>query len=283
MKKIGLLTLVCLLATACAQNTTVRQHENYADIAKDISSVVIIPPEVNIELVTFDGDNEELTEDQELIGAAITEHAQQRLAEEGLTVIEFDIQEAAANDEEFAYSVTQCTEAWTAAKNELYTTGLVSEEKKSSFQATLGPVVNAIAEKTGAEAILLMEYNGSKKSAGMIAKDVGTSILVGVLTAGAVVPVQNTEGAMIDVALVETTEGRVIWANRKAFAAVDSNLANMALSEMPEVDWENELLAKAKAEADASAVADVEAGDSAPAIPMAESELPPEAKALQQP
>ncbi|UTA48601.1 hypothetical protein L1F30_03425 [Simiduia sp. 21SJ11W-1] len=192
MKKLGLLTLLCFLATACAQHTTVRQHQSYADIAKDIHTVVVLPPEVNIELVTFDGDNEELIDDQLMIKEAITAHAHKRLTEEGLSVVEFDIEAAIASDEEFAYNVTQCKEAWEAAKTELYTTGLVSEDKKSTFQSTLGPVVNAIAERTGAEAVLLMEYTGAKKSVGMIAKDVGTSILVSVLTAGAVVPVQNT-------------------------------------------------------------------------------------------
>lgn len=287
MKKLGILAVLCLFTVACAQHTSVRQHESYADLARDISTVVIVPPEVEIELIAFDGDNEKLTDDQERISAEITELARQRLTEEGLTVIDFDIALAMAEDEEFAYNVTQCTEAWNSAKAELYTTGLVSEDKKSSFQTTLGPVVNAIAEKTGAESLLLMHYSGAKKSAGMIAKDVGTSILIGVLTAGAVVPVQATEGASIDVALIETTEGKVVWSNRKALQSVDSSLAKMALHELPDVEWENELAAKAESAAVVADAAKAEADTTTTAeenlsAPTA-TELPPEANALQQP
>lgn len=244
MKKIGILFALSLLVSACANNTTVRQHQDYASLANDISSVVIVPADVDIELIAFDGDNEELSEDEQAIRQEIESMAQKRLAEEGLTVVDFDFATEMANDEEFAYAVTQCKEAWTAAKNEMYTAGLVSEDKKSDFQTSLGPVANSILEKTGAESILLMHYQGAKKSAGMIAKDAGISILVGVLTAGAVVPIQATEGASIDVALVETAGGRVVWANRKALGAVDSNIATLALAELPDVEWENEIAAQ---------------------------------------
>ncbi|UTA48600.1 hypothetical protein L1F30_03420 [Simiduia sp. 21SJ11W-1] len=79
----------------------------------------------------------------------------------------------------------------------------------------------------------------------------------------------------------------MIWANRKALPAVNSSLAEIALGELPDVDWESEVLAKAEAAAKAQAAALADAtpapGDSAPANPIAEGELPPEAKALQQP
>ncbi|MDN3637250.1 hypothetical protein QWY82_00390 [Simiduia curdlanivorans] len=261
MKKIGLISLLCLLISACVSNTSVRQHQDYADIAKEVSTVVIIPPDVDIELVAFDGDNEELTEDQLLIAAEITAQAKGKLKSEGLTVIDFDIAGEMLADEEFAYAVTQCTEAWNAAKQELYVTGFVSEEKKSSFQTSMGPVANAIAEKTGADSMLLMHFQGAKKSAGMIAKDVGTSVLVGVLTMGAVIPVQNTEGATLDIALVETAGGRLIWSNRKALPQVSSALAGHALQELPDVTWKNEL--------------------AAPGPDATNGEMPPEVKTLQ--
>ncbi|SMF24583.1 hypothetical protein SAMN02745866_01605 [Alteromonadaceae bacterium Bs31] len=242
MKTIKMISILfAIWLTAACTNTTVRQHQDYEQIAQNISSVVIIPPEVSIELIKFDGDNEELIDEQKAIAAEITAIAKQRFEEEGLSVIDFDIAAAAAEDEDFAYAVTQCSEAWGAAKSELYAQGMVSDSKKSSFATSLGPVANAIAEKSGAESIFLMHYQGSKKSSGVVAKDVGASILVGILTAGAVVPIQNTQQAFVDLALVESDSGKIVWSNRKFLAAVNGTIVATALNELPDVVWESEL------------------------------------------
>jgi hypothetical protein len=242
--KLLAIVALAMLVGACAM-TTVRQHQDLSDIARDIETVVIVPPDVDIELVVFDGDNEVLKDQQDRIGAAILDIAAQRLTEEHLEVIEFDFETEMRQDEEFAFVVTQCVNAWDAAKEELYQVGMLSEEKKSEFRTTLGPVVNGIAEKTGADSVLLMHYVGMKKSAGVIAKDMATSILIGALTGS--VAVQPTESAHIDVALVDAHGGHVLWSNRKLLTQVSPELARVALQELPDVTWETELYAEAQA------------------------------------
>lgn len=54
--------------------------------------------------------------------------------------------------------------------------------------------MNIVAEKSGADAILLMRYAGFDKSGGYVAKDVGTSLLVAVMTMGTVIPTKQTSG-----------------------------------------------------------------------------------------
>lgn len=231
-----------LVVTGCAQ-TTVRHHQDFETVAKNVQSVVILPAQVEIEQINFDGDNTPLEEKSALIKSQIESIAELKLENESLEVIEFDFAKAFEEDEEFAYAITQAKEAWEAAKGELYEQGLVSEKEKSNFQASLGSALNIIADKTGADAALLVQYTGFEKSSGMIAKDVASSVLVGVLTLGAVVPIQATEGAFIDVALVDSNSGKVIWANRKGGASADASPAEIVFGELPDLTWKSELAA----------------------------------------
>ncbi|MFT5277563.1 MAG: hypothetical protein ACI8SK_001503 [Shewanella sp.] len=250
MKIIKSLLLLGTLAwlTGCAQ-TTVRHHQDFQEVAKNIESVVIIPADVDIELIVFDGDNEKLVDKEKTIQAEIHALAKVKLEAENLKVIDFDFKKEAENDEEFAYALTQAREAWDISKEDMYKKGVVGEKDKANFQTNLGSVLNIIAEKTGAESVLFMHFSSFEKSKGVIAKDVTSSILIGVLTLGAVIPIQATEGSFIDIALVETTAGKIIWANRKVGASSDSSAAQFALKELPDLVWETEVVAEEQASA----------------------------------
>ncbi|QOL26715.1 hypothetical protein LP316_05290 [Thalassotalea sp. LPB0316] len=232
-----------ILVSGCAQ-TTVRHHQDFESVARNVQSVVLLPAQVEIEQINFDGDNTPLEEKSALIRSQIEAIAEFKLASESLEVVEFDFAQAIEQDEEFAYAITQAKEAWETAKGELYEQGLVSEKEKANFQASLGSALNIIADKTGADSALLIQYSGFEKSSGMIAKDVASSVLVGVLTLGAVVPIQATEGAFIDVALVDTNSGKVIWANRKGGTTADATPAEIVFGELPDLTWKSELTNK---------------------------------------
>jgi len=233
--------LVLLWLSGCAQ-TSVRHHQDFEVIAKTIHSVVILPAEVEIELINFTGDNEMLVEKSNEIKKQIHFLASERLQKENLKVIDFDFEAEIANNEDFAYALTEAKEAWNIAKEEMYKRGMVDEKDKAKFQTNFGSVLNVIADKTGADAVLLMHYTGFEKSGGMITKDVAASVLIGVLTMGAVIPVQATQGSFIDLALVDNTSGKVVWANRKYGAVADAGTATMAFNELPNLTWKNELI-----------------------------------------
>lgn len=239
-KKIYLI-IALLAVTACSQ-TSVRHHQDYELAANSIETVVIIPADVDMELVNFNSDNEQLHEKAALMKAEIHQLASNKLTAENLTVIEFDFDAEIKKDDEFAYAITQVKEAWHRAKEDMYQTGLINEKDKANFQTSLGSVLNSIAEKTHADAALLMHYSSFEKSAGMITKDIASSVLVGVLTLGTVIPVQASAGSFVDIALVETTSGKVIWANRKNTASADSSPANIAFEELPDLTWKSELI-----------------------------------------
>lgn len=243
IKLIALLSVITL--TACSQ-TSVRHHQDFKEVAKNIQSVVILPAQVEVELISFDSDNEILEERSNLIKAQIREIATLKLKSENLEVIDFNFQEEIAKDAEFAYAVTKVKESWETAQKDMYEQGLVSEGDKSKFQTDLGDVLNAIEEKTGADAALLITYSAFQKSDGMIAKDVASSVLVGVLTLGAVIPIQQTQGAFIDVALIDSASGKVVWANRKVGATADASPAEIVFGELPDLQWKSEITQEEK-------------------------------------
>ncbi|WP_394172180.1 hypothetical protein [Thalassotalea litorea] len=238
-KKI-IIVAVALWVTGCAQ-TSVRHHQDFEEVAKTVSTVVVLPADVEVELLTFDGENEMLEEKSTQIRNSIDAIAKAKLKEENLNVIEFDFATEIAANEDFAYAITTAKEAWGKAKEDMYQTGFVDEKKKAEFQTSFGSVLNIIADKTNADAVLLMHYSGFEKSEGLIAKDLASSVLVGVLTMGAVVPVQATSGSFIDVALVDANSGKVIWANRKPGATTDEVPASVVFSELPDLVWKSEL------------------------------------------
>jgi hypothetical protein len=241
-----------IVFTGCANYTSVREHANIHESARDIESVVIVPPSVNVELKVFTGENESMPEKEEQLRSALLSLAASRLAAEGLEVIEFNFQRAIEEDEEFAFAITQAKEALDTAEQDLYTGKAVTVETKAQFEVSLGPVVNAIAERTGAESVLLMDYYGFEKSAGLQTKDIAAGVLLAVLLGSSNASIAAPSGSFVDVALIDTSSGDVLWANRKGGQVLNSQIVEMALAELPDVVWENEVVVAADTEGQAS-------------------------------
>jgi hypothetical protein len=228
-----LLLIAALGLGGCATYTDVRQHKNLDQDAGRIGSVVILPPEVSVELVAF-GENERLPQKQDSLREELTTLAKGALAAKGLQVIEFDFAKADAEHPELAFAVTQCKEALANAKKSLYQKP-VEEKNKSSFTESIGASANAIAEATGADALLVINYAGFEKSSGMVAKDVAAGVLLGVLTG--TVAVAPSQGAAAEISLVAADSGNILWTNRKAAPALNSAVQKMVFAEFPKVQW----------------------------------------------
>ena len=77
-----------------------------------------------------------------------------------------------------------------------------------------------------------MRYAGFDKSSGYVAKDVGTSLLVAVLTMVTVIPTKQTSGAITEFALIDGVTADVMWADTKA-GLLNSTIGNQALETLP--------------------------------------------------
>jgi len=180
MKKtfaLPLLMAVSLLLGGCATYTDVRQHKELTEEAQHIGSVVILPPEVAIELLTFTGENEREIQKQEATTARLKAEAKNALEAQGLTVIDYDFIKAGAEHPELAFALTQCGDALKKAEKTLYNKR-VESKNKDSFSESVGASANTIAELTGADALLLIDYQGFEKSGGMVAKDIVAGALL---------------------------------------------------------------------------------------------------------
>ncbi|AFV00229.1 hypothetical protein [Simiduia agarivorans] len=237
MRKVSLLLIILGLLNACANHNTVRQHADAAHLAQSIASIVILPADMEINRYELSGESKPLSDAETRIQKQIYQLAKNRLEQEGLIVIEFDLQQEAARDPLFAQSVARCKAAWNDVKRDIYSADTKQRKNTRSFQASLGPVTQEIYHKTGADAVLLMHYRGTKRST-------DSKIFTTALSAGTGLPInlmQKSEGATLDIALVATTSGQVIWANRKNYGIIDGNPAVMALDELPDVDWQSEI------------------------------------------
>jgi len=244
-----LLVLISVIFfTGCATYTSVREHSALDSVAKNIQTVVIAPPQVNIELRVFTGENEPLTDKENTIREQLITVAQRRLKSEGLEVIDFDFAQAIANDDDFAFALTQAKEALNKAEKDLYNGKSVALENKRQFNVSLGPAVNEIAEQTGAEAVLLIDYYGFEKSAGLKTKDIAAGVLLAVLLGGSSAAIAPPSGSFVDLALVDTASGDILWTNRRGGQIVDTSIAEHALNELPDVVWEGEVVADETAE-----------------------------------
>lgn len=231
LKVIPVLCLAFL--TGCSMMTTTREHPALEEELRRIERVVVAPPSVELQQLNFSGNYERLKNKEDLIGNHMMGLAYQELIDGGYEVVDFDFEEAREQDEDFAFLLTQVEMAFAQAKGDLRHGAMISAANKRDFAASLGPAAFEVAERSGADAILLMHYTGWEKSKGMIAKDVGVGVLVGVLTMGSVVPTAQTSAASIEAVLIDGLTGEVLWTDTRA-GILDRSLANQAMKSMPD-------------------------------------------------
>ena len=227
----AIIIALILFVHGCASVTSVCQHQDFDKLASNIHLIVIAPPVVTIEEITFTGENTHMVEKEEAIKAELRQLATQELNSRGLTVVDFDFKAALQDDPDFAFEVNQVLEAFKQARAELYDGRRVSEEDKAKFNASLGPVINSISTRSGADAVLLLHYYGFEKSAGMVAKDFAAGVLSALLTG--VVASSPTSGSQVEVALIDGASGAVLWVNTRGVPALSTAMTQPTMREMP--------------------------------------------------
>lgn len=220
-----------MMLTGCVTTST-RTHPTLEEELLGVNTVVIAPPRVEIEFKKLMGENNRLEFQEEAIRSQLMTIARGELLHHGYEIIEFDFEDAMKNDVEFAETVSQVRQGFDKAREELQLGKQLSEEEAKTIRTSLGEAVNIVANKSGADAILLMRYAGWDKSGGHVAKDIGISLLVAVLTSGMVMASFPTEGAMTEAALIHGETGEVLWADIKG-GGLDAAAADVMMDSMP--------------------------------------------------
>ena len=228
-----LLAAVLLASLSACGTTTTRTHPDIAEQLKSIKRVVVAPPEIEVTLITFTGENERIEEVESQIRTELLTIARKELEEGGYQVVDFDFEAAKQEDDTLAYSITEFVSGYDNAKEELQHGKAISLDEANSIRASLGEAATRVAAAADADAVLLIRFGGFQKSGGQVAKDVGTSILVGVLTLGAVIPIQPASGAFTEVALVDGYTGDVLWTDIRG-GALGSELTDSLMDQLPD-------------------------------------------------
>jgi len=222
---------VVLLFTGCAATTPVRENPGFAKATLKIDKVVVLPPEVSVTQLVFSGDNERLPDEERNIGQILNSNVPGILEQDGYTVSDFNLEEQQDSGKDINFTLHQIESAFQQASGQLYEKATVTIDQSRNFRVSIGPIVDPIAEATGADALLIVHYSGYKKSAGLMAKEIVSGTLFAVLTG--VAPVPSSTGGGMEIALLDAATGDVLWANRGGGAFDPLSLARRLLAELP--------------------------------------------------
>ncbi len=231
-RAIGIAVCIVLLA-ACATKptTTAREHPDIDTALLDVERVVVAPAIVSIERIVFSGENERLTAQEARIAAELEAATAVALGARGYEVVPFDFNAAREADADLAFALNQVTEAFNRVKGDMQLGRAIPEEKKRQFAESLGEAVNQVADAADADAVVIVQFGGFDKSGGQQAKEMASSILLGVLLGSTAI--QPSEGSYVEVALVDGVTGNLLWADAAGAAKLGSELVVRALASVP--------------------------------------------------
>lgn len=277
--KLFVAALLMTLVSACS-TTAVREHLKMAAELGKIHNVVIIPPSVTIEKIMFTGENERMTDQKATLAPKIMDLGRDLLAKHGYTVVAFDFDKATKDDPDLAFALSQPHDAYLQAHKKLYKQMLVPTSKKQAIAASTGATANLIADKTGADALLLINYKGYVKSGGEMAKEATASVLLAVLTLGNAVVVPVSGQSQVEAAMIDGNTGDVLWSNIQGGAGANEDSASATLASIPQEPSSTTAMASSPATTDtASSQAANERSTNAAVPPSpAESDLPKQPK-----
>lgn len=227
-----------IIATGCAR-PHLHQHQDLTEHLLEIDTVVIAPPVVSIEYVAFDSLNERMRKEESIIREALVRVAQRALYDHGYDVVDFDFEQALEDDSEFAFRVELLRHEFGFIRRELNERPDTSDSSMDSFRSSVGSIANTLSEKSGADAILLMHYDGFQKSTGLIVKDATVALVLGALTGIAIASPQN--GATVELVMIDGTTGNVLWADVRGAAGLSTESAKISMKDFPDdvdPDWD---------------------------------------------
>lgn len=206
---------ILVLGSGCAVQTTNPNMEMELALVEEVA---IIPADIMVGLSKFASDDERMPEIEEAHEPLFQAFAEAALSEKGYSQVDFDFE---ALSSEQAYLIT-------AFKEEL----AVSAESPNEW-IPLGDAARDLAAQTSADALLFVSYEGIRKSSGEVAQNIGTSILVGVLTAGAYIPVSAQNAGAATGYLVDGISGDILW-RKSLLGGENADLVENLLSDLPE-------------------------------------------------
>lgn len=204
------LVVVVGAVSGCAV-TPIRQHPDFASAARKVQTIAILPPDVEHVRIVFNGENERLTEKEREVAVELQQGFEAALKSKQYVVRPWLDAKQLEENPNANFDLQQVRAAYNEASKQLYDKAANAEESKK-YRVSLGPIVNPVATRLNAEALLYARFHGFEKSGGQQTKDILAGALLGVLTGAIAIP--KPHGAALEVVLIDGVTGDVLWANR---------------------------------------------------------------------
>lgn len=232
--RVLLLSLTVALLAACTsmKTTTVRGNPDFTSAKRSVKTVALLRPEVEVTRIAFTGENDHDTSAEEDIRGKMCTTLQSALEQHGYQVKTALIDQLNGENKQLNFDFEQLKTAYTQASKELYAKRNVPEQESTNFKVGVGPVANAFAITSGADALLYMRYVGFTKTGGQITKDILAAALIGALTGTA--PVPAAQGGSVEVALIDGASGDVLWTNTFAGPMAGTPIFQNILASLPQ-------------------------------------------------
>lgn len=218
---------LAVVAAAGCSGTAVREHPQLEQQLKNINSVAVLPPKARVESITFVGERERLESREAILEQELVKQARGALAAKGYGVIDYDFSDKAMLNSDLPFAINRVYKGFARAEKLLYEKPTLPQNEKRSIRADVGLSVNTVNQATGADAVFLMNYAGYEKRFGTAAKDMAAGMLLGLLLGGGAAGAATSSGSSLDMALVDSLSGEVLWSNTGRGADAEAMMAGL--------------------------------------------------------
>lgn len=206
------IAIAATLLAACADTTRVRQDPQFASRRAAISTVAVLPPNVQFSLRVGDA-SEKLVEASHRIATELGPLVVTRLEQKGFTPKADAFEEAYASRMEGPRQLAELIEkAYSEVDTKTGVWDLALKDHALNYQRSLGKSAVDLASHAHADALLFTMFHGWTRTTGSIAGEVATKIVLTALL-GLLVPPDTSAYSRMLVALVDGRTGDVLWTN----------------------------------------------------------------------
>lgn len=200
---IGITGLV--VTTGCAAGL---RHPDFTTRHPQIHSIAVMPPEVKVYKVTFQGD-EMMYEVLSPIAQQATEELERALAKRGYEIRPLDLSEEVLKTQPELQSSLHTVRT-------LFNEHLEDDEQRwfrtmRKFTYSVGSEINVFADAADSDALVMMRCTGYKKTGGEIAKDIAQTLLIAVATLGNAFVMESPSITIIQLAVIDGDTGDLLW------------------------------------------------------------------------
>lgn len=225
----SIIALSWLLA-GCAQSG-IRQHPDFADASRAVARVAVLPPNVTHTLVALRGEGPRHPDKEGAIALTVSDVVRQGLEARGYHASTMSAGEVLGKDDSLRTAYLRLNAAYSEGRDALVDSSSPSETVLARLRELLGPSARTLAHAGGADALMMVRFEGTEKSSGKVTTEVMASALLAAMTGFVSVP--DAQSGAVELTLIDGRTGDVLWRNRARAPGAASSAVQHALNEFP--------------------------------------------------